>query len=374
MKVVVVIPTYNERENINLLIPALMQQFASFPHHDIHLLIVDGNSPDGTAQQVLDMQEKYSNVHLLSEKYKAGLGAAYIYGFEFAIKKMGAEVIVEMDADFQHDPNDLTKLLKAFDGGYDYVIGSRYIKGGSIPEQWAAYRKFLSWGGSVFAKLVLGIFNVSDFTTGFKVSRVKGFLDQIDLDKVNSSGFAYKIDLLYKMHTMGAKIKEVPIKFGMRDRGDSKMEKDNMLDSLRVVMLLRYQKSKSFFKFIVVGFAGLFTDSGLFSLLRLTLLGSTYASVVSGFIGMMTTFTLNNIWSFKERELKGTKKKITSLLLYLGSSYLPIIFRSWLIDFSVNRFGDTALVAYTAFFIGILVGLIWNYTVYSRVIWKKKGQ
>ncbi len=373
MKVVVVIPTYNERENIKLLVPALVGEFSQFPHHQLHILVVDGNSPDGTGEQVLEFRQKNPNIHLLKEKEKAGLGSAYIYGFKHAMEKLQAGVVVEMDADFQHDPKDFTKLLKAFDQGYDYVIGSRYIKGGSIPKEWAFYRKLLSLGGSLFSKIVLGIFNVNDFTTGFKVSRVDGFLKKINLEDVNSSGFAYKIDLLFKMHNLGAKIKEVPIKFGLRDRGDSKMEKDNMLDSLRVVLLLRYQQSKSFFKFIIVGFTGLFVDSALFSIFRITSLGSTMASVLSGFLGMVTTFTLNNYWSFNERKLAGVKKKATSFVVYFISSYIPIIFRSWLINFSVNRFGDTAPVAYSAFFIGILVGLIWNYTVYSRVIWKKSN-
>ncbi len=372
MKVVVVIPTYNERENIKLLIPALFEQFKKLPQHDMHILVVDGNSPDGTAKEVLEFQEKNTNIHLLKETNKSGLGAAYIYGFQFAVEKLGAEVLVEMDADFQHDPKDLVKMLKTFDEGYDYVIGSRYVKGGSIPKQWALYRKLLSLGGSLFTKIVLGIYDINDFTTGFKVSRVHGFVDKIDLSEVNSSGFAYKIDLLYKMHNLGARMVEVPIKFGLRDRGDSKMEKDNMLDSLRVVLLLRYRKSQSFFKFIVVGFAGLFTDSGLFTILRLTPLASAYASATSGFIAMVTTFALNNVWSFKERKLEGTKKKATSFMVYFASSYIPIIFRSWLISLSVSHYGDKALVAYSAFFVGIVVGLIWNYTVYSRVIWKKK--
>ncbi len=146
-----------------------------------------------------------------------------------------------------------------------------------------------------------------------------------------------------------------------------------MIDSLRVVLLLRYKQSQSFFKFIIVGFTGLFVDSALFSIFRITALGSTMASVLSGFLGMITTFSLNNYWSFSERKLNGTKKKATSFVVYFVSSYIPIIFRSWLIDFSVSRFGDTAFVAYSAFFTGILVGLIWNYTVYSRVIWKKSN-
>lgn len=372
MKIVVVIPTYNERENIERLIPVLHDEYKHFSHHEIHTLIVDGNSPDGTGEVVEGFKSEYPNTHLLREKEKAGLGAAYVYGFKHAIRELGAEVVVEMDADFQHDPKDLTRMLKKFDEGYDYVIGSRYIKGGSIPKEWAFYRKFLSFGGSLFSKIILGIFNVNDFTTGFKISRVNGFLNKIDLDNINSSGFAYKLDLLFKMHKAGAKIVEVPIKFGLRDRGDSKMEKDNMMDSLRVVLLLRFNESKSFFKFVLVGFAGLFTDSGTFSLLRLTFLESAAASALSGLVGMITTFTLNNIWSFQDRKIESTQQKVKSFVVYFIFSYIPIIFRSWLIDFAILKYGPSAAVEYTAFFIGILIGLIWNYTVYSRLIWKKK--
>ena len=133
MKIVVVIPTYNEVENVSKLIPALIDELEQFKHHDFHILVVDGNSPDGTGKKVSEMHARFPNVHLLTEKEKAGLGAAYVYGFNHAIKELGAEAIVEMDADFQHSPQDLVKIIRVFDEGADYVLGSRYTKGGSIP-------------------------------------------------------------------------------------------------------------------------------------------------------------------------------------------------------------------------------------------------
>ena len=166
------------------------------------------------------------------------------------MQNLQPDIICEMDADFQHDPKDLPRLTKEIYNGYDYAIGSRFTKGGKIPKEWALRRKFLSVGGNLFSKFVLGIFSVNDFTSGFKASRVKGFADSIDLDHILSGGFAYKMDLLFKMHKKGAKIKEVPIEFGIRDRGDSKMEKNNALDSLRVVLTLRYNENKNFFKFL----------------------------------------------------------------------------------------------------------------------------
>jgi len=373
MKVVIVIPTYNEVANIGRLLSALLEEIENFPHHKFEILVVDGNSPDGTANVVSDSSAKDNRVQLLMEKKKAGLGAAYVYGFQHAIARMGAEAVVEMDSDFQHDPKDFTKLLKAFDEGYDYVLGSRYVKGGSIPKEWAFYRVMLSVVGNMASKLILGIYNVSDFTTGFKISRVKGFLDKIDLDSINSQGFAYKIDLLYKMYNLKAKIKEVPITFGVRNKGDSKMVvRGNTLDSLKVIIFLRVKNNISFFKFLAVGFTGLFVDSGIFNLLRI-MLDSDVSSVISGFFGIATTFILNNHWSFVDRKINGKRKKSVGIVVYFVSSYIPIVFRSWLIGFLVNTFGNTLLISNLAFFIGILIGLVWNYTIYSKLIWKKNN-
>lgn len=372
MRIVVVIPSYNEAENISRLIPQMQDVFASIPHHEFFILVVDGNSPDGTAAIVTKLAETTTNLFLLVEKQKAGLGAAYFAGFRYALDNLNPDALVEMDADLQHSPQDFTKLVAAFDEGYDYVLGSRFSNGINLPKDWELHRKLLSIGGNLFTKVVLGIFTVNDFTTGFKLSRVKSFVDQIDFSKVSSSGFAYKIDLLFKMHKLGAKIKEVPINFGVRDRGDSKMEKDNALDSIKVVVNLRYKASKSFFKFIFVGFAGLLVDSLLFVVLRTTVVSSGTASFMSGLGGMLTTFTLNNYWSFKDRKIMRMSKRVKSFFFYVLSSYIPIIFRSWLILHATSLFGDTHLVAYSFFAFGIVVGTIWNYIIYSRVIWRKK--
>jgi len=386
MNIVIVIPTYNEVENIKLLVPVLFEKIKNISGenknisgenknisgHEFYVLVVDGNSPDGTSQEVTKMISSYPNLHLLLEQEKAGLGAAYAYGFKFAMKELKADVIVEMDADFQHDPKDVERLIAEIDSGYDYVIGSRYIEGGSIPQEWNIFRKLQSFGGNIFSKIVLGIFNVKDFTSGFKASRVKGFVDKLDLDSILSKGFAYKIDLLFRMHRLGAKIKEVPIAFGLRDAGKSKMEGNNIIDSMRVVLTLRARESQNFLKFIVVGFLGLFTDTGLFTVLRLLLLPSNYSSAVSGLIAMTVTYILNNAWSFKERRITSVKQTLKSIVIYYVMSYVPILFRSWLITVAEKQFGKGFLVAYTTFFIGVVIGLVWNFTVYSRIIWRKR--
>ena len=372
MKVVIVIPTYNEEGNIGRLLDLLALELLKINGHEFNVLVVDGNSTDQTREIVNEKSAQYSFIHLLKEESKEGLGSAYVKGFDYAIKNLGAEVLIEMDADFQHDPKDISRLISEIDNGFDCVIGSRFVKGGSIPKEWAFYRKFLSFGGSIFTKIVLGLYDIHDFTSGFRATKVKGFIDKIDFSQALSKGFAYKINLLFKLHKLGAKIKEIPINFGLRDRGNSKMEESNFLDSLKVVLLLRYKESQSFFKFLAVGFAGLGTDFLIFNLIRLTPVGSKYASIISGFIAMVVTFLLNNSWSFSDRKIVSLATKLKKFVLFSIFSCVPITFRSWLISFSAHKISDTFLVVNGAFFVGILIGLIWNFTVYSRIIWKKE--
>jgi len=371
MKIVIVIPTYNEAANIKPLLQKLLEQFSKQSNHEYSILVVDANSIDGTQNEVNSLSQIHSNIHLLNEGKKNGLGAAYIKGFDYAVKNLGAEVLVEMDADFQHPPEGVIRLISEIDNGYDYVIGSRFIKGGSIPKDWAFYRKFLSYGGNIFAKMVLGIFDVNDFTSGFKASRVKGFVDKIDFNSVISSGFAYKIDILYKMRNLGAKFKEIPINFGLRDRGDSKMEKNNFIDSLKVVIMLRVKHSYSFFKFTGVGFLGLLVDLGLFNTLRILTGMSAVSALVSGSLALLTTYIFNNLWSFGDRKIDGFSKHFKSFIVYTCFSIIPIVIRARLIHYAILYFGDTFFIANIAFFVGILFGLVWNYTVYSKIIWRK---
>ncbi len=374
MKIVVVVPTYNEAENIGRLIDALAVAFKNIPQHEMCLLVVDGNSPDGTAEVVRNKSAEYPWAHLLLEENKAGIGAAYFCAFKYAIHELGAEVIVEMDGDFQHDPQELIDLIKPFSEGYDYVIGSRFVKGGGIPREWAFYRKFLSIGGSVFSKVVLGIYNVDDFTTGFKASRVRGFLEKIDFDTIKTKSFAYKIDLLFRMHKLGAKIKQVPIQFGLRDRGTSKIEGGTFFDSLKTVIQIRLEDSKSFIRFCAVGFMGLFVDAGLFNLMSISLFKPHVSAILSGFVAMITTFALNNSWSFGDRRKQQLGQLLQSFPVYGVFSTIPILLRSKLVDYSILTFGQNSLVYNTAFFIGVLFGLIWNYVVYSKIVWRKQGK
>lgn len=242
MKIVTIIPTYNEKESIVGLLETLFTQvFPSVPQNTMSVLVVDGNSPDGTAVVVEELRPRYPNLHILKEKEKRGLGAAYCAGMREAIGELHADAVIEFDGDGQHNPDDIPRLVAEFEKGFDLVIGSRYVEGGSVPREWALWRKFLSRFGSLFAKLVLSL-PTRDNTSGFKLTRVKGFAENLPKEESTllSRYYAYKIQFLHELIRRGAKTKEVPIHFLERERGTSKSTLRDLFDSLRVVFILRF--------------------------------------------------------------------------------------------------------------------------------------
>ncbi len=233
----VIIPTYNEKENVAQIIAAVLALPQAF-----HVLIVDDNSPDGTADIVKEIQkEKSEQVHLLSRAGKEGLGKAYIAGFKWAIQKDYA-YIFEMDADFSHDPNSLLDLHRACSQeGADMSIGSRYIKGGGVVN-WDWYRLALSYGGSIYVRMITGM-SVKDATAGF-VCYKKEVLQTIDLDNIKFVGYAFQIEMKYNAHKLGFKLKEVPITFKDREEGVSKMSTSIVGEAIKGVISMRMSAVK----------------------------------------------------------------------------------------------------------------------------------
>ena len=212
---IVIIPTYKERENIEAIVKSISSLPISFD-----ILIIDDNSPDGTADIVKDLQKSYSNLNLVERPGKMGLGTAYIAGFRWALEK-GYNYIYEMDADFSHDPHDLMKLYKACsEEGADLAIGSRYISGVNVVN-WPLSRVLMSYVASIYVRFITGM-KVMDTTAGFKCNR-KEVLRNIRLDKVKSVGYGFQIEMKFKTWTLGYKIVEVPIIFTDRKLGASKM-------------------------------------------------------------------------------------------------------------------------------------------------------
>lgn len=229
MKKLVIIPTYNELENMQMLLPALMNLPERFD-----VLVADDSSPDGTSDFVEKFSKTEPRVHLLKRKEKNGLGRAYIAGFKWGLEK-GFDAMIEMDADFSHSPDDLRKILGQLQLS-PVVIGSRYIKGGKTVN-WGLLRKLISRGGGLYSRLILG-YPVRDWTGGFNGWHAQ-VLKDIDLDSVRSNGYSFQIELKYKAQKKGYPVYEVPITFEDRRVGQSKMSMKIVLEAFYRVWLIR---------------------------------------------------------------------------------------------------------------------------------------
>jgi len=229
----VIIPTYNERENIEAIIAAVLALNTGF-----HVLIVDDGSPDGTANIVKSLFPTYPGQLFLEERRgKLGLGTAYIHGFKWALQR-GYPYIFEMDADFSHNPKDLDRLYDACANGADVAVGSRYVKNGAV-QNWPANRIFLSKGASLYTRIITWM-PIKDPTAGF-VCYKKEVLETINLDEISFSGYAFQIEMKFASWKLGFKIVEVPITFIDRELGASKMNKGIVKEGILGVLKLRWQ-------------------------------------------------------------------------------------------------------------------------------------
>lgn len=228
MNTSIVIPTYNEKENIPLIIQSLLD--LKIPQ--IHILVVDDNSPDGTGEIAEKLKQKFPGaISVLHREGKMGLGTAYLEGFKYCLDR-GADQIVQMDADYSHNPKKVVNLLDGLKD-WDMVLGSRYVTGGSLDESWAFWRKGLSSFGNYYARVILRM-PILDVTGGFRAWR-KNTLMEIPLDRVKSQGYAFQIEMAYITHLCGFSIKEIPIYFADRTVGDSKMSLDIQIEAARRV-------------------------------------------------------------------------------------------------------------------------------------------
>jgi dolichol-phosphate mannosyltransferase len=235
VKKIVLIPTYNEKENITAILHAVLGLSSDF-----HVLIIDDNSPDGTASIVESLMGKFLHrLFLLKRPGKQGLGTAYILGFKWALDH-NYDYIFEMDADFSHNPNDLDRLLQACEKGADVAIGSRYVKGGET-ENWPIDRKIYSLGGSAYTRIITGM-PIKDPTAGF-VCYKNEVLANINLDAIKFIGYAFQIEMKFAAWKLGYKIKEVPITFVDRKIGTSKMSKGIIKEAMLGVLNMQWQSS-----------------------------------------------------------------------------------------------------------------------------------
>jgi dolichol-phosphate mannosyltransferase len=380
------------------MIPQLEEEiFPQIKKYSMKILVADDSSPDGTAEEVKQFMKKYKNLSLL-EGNKEGLGAAYARAMKYAMDELDSYAVIELDADFQHDPKDIVRFITAMDNGADYVIGSRYIPGGEIPKEWGIHRKFMSVCGNLFARAVLLRPSIHDITSGYKLTKTE-YLKKVHLDKLFSKYYAYKIHILHDVVKAGAKVKEVPIIFYERTEGSSKITRKDLFDSFWIVLKLRYYDSKRFIKFLIVGGTGFITQilvqelsirSG-FTYYLAQLFGTTLhshdlhalaQSVGVGFgaeAAILSNFLYNNFWTFKDtRHLKTKSPFYIRLLKFNTASIASIIIQSVTVWLGIKTFGNTislvslAIPTRIVIVIPTIIFLVipLNYLIYNRFIWK----
>lgn len=371
MNVVVVLPTYNERENVELVLDKIIAATAPIAHHRFSYLVVDDTSPDGTATVVKAYAKRNKRVYVLEGK-KEGLGKALLRGISYAIQTLDADIVAQLDADLSHDPSVLPKFIKAIDDGADFAVGSRYISGGSIPDNWGMHRKVYSVVGNAIVRLGLGYTSVHDWTGGYRAYK-KEFFEKIHKQLVAYRGYVFQIAFLHKAMQMGARVVEVPIHFTDRRHGHSKIApREYIRNVFEYVIGERYKMVRHgpFGKFLVVGTVGFVINTIGLELFVYLGLNPAISAAIGAEMAIISNFIFNNGWTFAHRKIDSRKLWLKFLQFNATSSGAIAI--QW-----ITITAGTLVVGeawYRIFYLfGVGIGLIWNYTMYSRVIWKKSS-
>ncbi len=366
-KAVVVIPTYNEEGNIKRVVEGVFESTRDLPNWNVEILFVDSSSTDNTGETIKELQKKNPKIHILSTK-KEGLGKAYIDGFHYAIETLKAYLIFEMDADLSHEPKELPKFIKQIENGSDFVIGSRYIKGGSIPKNWGLHRKIFSTFGNLIIRYGFMNLKISDWTGGYRA--IKAWIIKDSMHHVkNYSGYVFQTALLDYAVKKKANISEIPIHFKEREYGISKI---NALQYIVHVLLYVFTHS-SFVKFVIVGGIGFVIDFGItfffkhtshLAIWKITLM-STEAAIISNYL-------LNNFWAFSHKKLDNNPMvHIWNFLKFNVVSSGSIVIQTLGIQLLSNFYGEKYWYIFKVLIIFFIV-IPYSYILYNKFIWKEK--
>lgn len=393
-KAIIIIPTYNESGNIEKTLTAIDSVRTTLDKNwKLEVLVVDDNSPDGTADIVKKLSKKFTYVSLLNNPRKSGLGGAYLKGMHKAFEEMNADVIFEFDADLSHDPRKIPQFLKKIDQGYDLVLGSRYIEDGGIPDNWGVHRKFLSIVGNWVIMLILTNFQIRDWTTGYRAIR-KSVYESVKKEMASDrfSGYTFQIGFLHKAVRRGFKVAEVPFQFVDRTYGESKLGAEYIKNTLMYILKVRIQEIMKLraFKFVMVGGLGALIQLSSLHFYRYLipvnhvpwLTAFQEATLLSIETAIISNFILSNLWTFADRKLTLAQIPVKFLqfnLTSMGSLLIQFLISSggerFIGLFTVVKLPIVNIEFDTGFFyavIGILTGMFWNFFAYSKIIWRKR--
>jgi dolichol-phosphate mannosyltransferase len=367
-KVIVLLPTYNEKEIIRTTITEVLKNINKITNFDIHILVIDSDSPDGTDKIVENIKQEDIRVNLLIVKER-GLGIGLIKGYEYAFNNLSADIVLQMDADMQHNPEDIYKLLSPFLRGYEFVQGSRFIKGGG--NNLEPHRRFLSWAANLTARILFGAYRTHEFTTSFRAF-TKQVWQKIDFSRVPHRGrsFIFQPAFLYAVLKQGINIKEVPIVFTDRKKGYSKMDMmQYSFELLRYGIKERLKKHAKFVKFCIVGTSGALIQSIGYGILKNNI-DPAVSIMIGAELAIINGFYWNNRWTYGDRKIVGNK--IRKFLQYNAGSLGSLLIQGVTVKTGTLLFERSQLVDWFFACLGIGIGLIWNFIFYSKVVWRKK--
>ena len=365
LKACVILPTYNEAENIVSVTKAIFRTQSDIHAHQLHVIVVDDNSLDGTQEIVKQQMKQFSRLHLVTGN-KVGLGDAYKRGISFAVEKFKPDLLLQMDADGQHDAQLIPEFINLANNGYDLIIGSRFAPGGKTPD-FSIWRKFLSITGNFLIRHLGKASNVKDCTSGFRCIRTNLVL-KCDLSNLSTRGYSFQSSLVCELIKNGAKPIEVPIIFKARVAGQSKLTLQDQIEFLVNITKITYRYSEDFIKYCGVGAFGMLVNIGTYLLLnRYFQIPLQVASLIAIETSIVSNFLLNNYWTFKTRPKKlSMTRRLVNFHIAAGISGVLFYYLLFLFLTTVLGINDVLSILFAT-----AAGTISNYTINSIWTWRR---